>query len=138
MLVLKSNLIKIKTIMNLPKNLKYSKDHEWVKVDGNKAYIGITDYAQDKLGDVVYVEVPEVGTVVEAGDQFIVLESVKAASDVYAPISGTVVEVNEELEDNPALINESAYDAWIVVIDMSIPNELDSLLSAEEYKEMYE
>lgn len=124
--------------MKLLEELKYVDSHEWVKVDGNKAYIGITDYAQDKLGDVVYVEVPEVGTVVEAGDQFIVLESVKAASDVYAPISGTVVEVNEELEDNPALINESAYDAWIVVIDMSIPNELDSLLSAEEYKEMYE
>ena len=124
--------------MKLLEELKYVDSHEWVKVDGNKAYIGITDYAQDKLGDVVYVEVPEVGTVVEAGDQFIVLESVKAASDVYAPISGTVVEVNEELEDNPALINESAYDAWIVVIDMSIPNELDSLLSAEEYQEMYE
>ena len=81
---------------------------------------------------------PEVGTVVEAGDQFIVLESVKAASDVYAPISGTVVEVNEELEDNPALINESAFDAWIVAIDMSMPTEVDSLLSAEEYQQIYE
>jgi glycine cleavage system H protein len=82
--------------------------------------------------------VPEVGTVVEAGDQFVVLESVKAASDVYAPVSGTVVEVNEELEDNPALINESAYDAWIVAIDMSMPTEVDSLLSAEEYEELCE
>ncbi len=124
--------------MKLLEELKYVDSHEWVKVEGNKAYIGITDYAQDQLGDVVYVEVPEVGTVVEAGDQFVVLESVKAASDVYAPISGTVVEVNEELEDNPALINESAYDSWIVVIDMSMPTELDSLLSAEEYQEMYE
>lgn len=124
--------------MKLLEELKYVDSHEWVKVEGNKAYIGITDYAQDQLGDVVYVEVPEVGTVVEAGDQFVVLESVKAASDVYAPISGTVVEVNEELEDNPALINESAYDAWIVVIDMSVPTELDGLLSAEEYQEMYE
>lgn len=124
--------------MKLLEELKYVESHEWVRVEGNKAYIGITDYAQDKLGDVVYVEVPEVGTIVEAGDQFVVLESVKAASDVYAPISGTVVEVNEELEDNPALINESAFDAWIVAIDMSMPNEIDSLLSAEEYEEMYE
>ncbi len=124
--------------MKLLEDLKYAESHEWVRVEGNKAYIGITDYAQDKLGDVVYVEVPEVGTVVEAGDQFVVLESVKAASDVYAPISGTVIEVNEELEDNPALINESAFDAWIVVIDMSMPTEVDSLLSAEEYKQIYE
>lgn len=124
--------------MKLLEDLKYAESHEWVRIEGNKAYIGITDYAQDKLGDVVYVEVPEVGTVVEAGDQFVVLESVKAASDVYAPISGIVVEVNEELEDNPALINESAYDAWIVAIDMSIPTEVNSLLSSEEYQQIYE
>ena len=124
--------------MKLLEDLKYVESHEWVRVEGNKAYIGITDYAQDKLGDVVYVEVPDVGTVVEAGDQFVVLESVKAASDVYAPISGTVVEVNEELEDNPALINESAFDAWIVAIYMSMPTEVDSLLSSEEYEQIYE
>lgn len=124
--------------MKLLEDLKYVESHEWVRVEGNKAYIGITDYAQDKLGDVVYVEVPDVGTVVEAGDQFVVLESVKAASDVYAPISGTVVEVNEELEDNPALINESAFDAWIVAIDMSMPTEVNSLLSSEEYAQIYE
>ena len=124
--------------MKLLEDLKYVESHEWVRVEGNKAYIGITDYAQDKLGDVVYVEVPEVGTVVEAGDQFVVLESVKAASDVYAPISGTVVEVNEELEDNPALINESAFDAWIVAIDMSMPTEVNRLLSSEEYAQIYE
>jgi len=124
--------------MKLLEELKYAESHEWVKVEVNKAYIGITDYAQDKLGDVVYVEMPEVGTIVEAGDQFVVLESVKAASDVYAPISGTVVEVNDELEENPALINESAYDAWIVAIDMSLPEETDSLLSAEEYKSICE
>lgn len=124
--------------MKLLEDLKYVESHEWVRVEGNKAYIGITDYAQDKLGDVVYVEVPDVGTVVEAGDQFVVLESVKAASDVYAPISGTVVEVNEELEDNPALINESAFDAWIVAIDMSIPTEVNRLLSSEEYAQIYE
>ena len=124
--------------MKLLQELKYVESHEWVRVEENKAYVGITDYAQDQLGDIVYVEVPEVGTVVEAGDQFIVLESVKAASDVYAPVSGIVVEVNEELEDNPALINESAFDAWIVAIDMSMPTEIDSLLSAEEYEELCE
>ncbi len=124
--------------MKLLQELKYVESHEWVRVEENKAYVGITDYAQDQLGDIVYVEVPEVGTVVEAGDQFIVLESVKAASDVYAPVSGIVVEVNEELEDNPALINESAFDAWIVSIDMSMSNEIDSLLSAEEYEELCE
>ncbi|HBC31537.1 MAG TPA: glycine cleavage system protein GcvH, partial [Clostridiales bacterium] len=106
--------------MKLLQELKYVESHEWIRIEENKAYVGITDYAQDQLGDIVYVEIPKVGTVVEAGDQFIVLESVKAASDVYAPVSGTVVEVNDELEDNPALINESAYDAWIVAIDMSM------------------
>jgi len=124
--------------MKLLPELKYVESHEWVRVEENKAYVGITDYAQEQLGDIVYVEVPEVGTVVEAGDQFVVLELVKAASDVYAPVSGTVVEVNEELKDNPALINESAYDAWIVAIDMSMPTEVDSLLSAEEYEELCE
>ncbi len=124
--------------MKLLQELKYVESHEWVRIEENKAYVGITDYAQDQLGDIVYVEIPKVGTVVEAGDQFIVLESVKAASDVYAPVSGTVVEVNDELEDNPALINESAYDAWIVAIDMSMPTEIDSLLSAEEYEELCE
>jgi glycine cleavage system H protein len=109
-----------------------------VRVEENKAYVGITDYAQDKLGDIVYVELPEVGTIVEAGDQFVVLESVKAASDVYAPVSGTVIEVNEELVENPTLINESAYDAWIVAIDMSMPTEIDNLLTAEEYEEFCE
>lgn len=124
--------------MKLLKELKYAESHEWVKVDGNKAYVGITDYAQDHLGEVVYAELPEVGTEVEAGDQFVVLESVKAASDVYAPISGTVVEVNEEVVDNPALINESAYDAWFVVLEMSQPTETDKLLSADDYEKLYQ
>lgn len=124
--------------MKLLQELKYAESHEWVKVDGNKAYIGITDYAQDHLGEVVYAELPEVGTTVEAGDQFVVLESVKAASDVYAPVSGTVVEVNEELVDNPGMINESAYDAWFVVIDMAHPTEVDNLLSADDYKNTLE
>lgn len=123
--------------MKLLNELKYAESHEWVKVDGNKAYIGITDYAQHELGEVVYVELPEVGTTVEAGDQCIVLESVKAASDVYSVIGGTIVEVNEELVDNPGLINESAYDAWIIAVDMTDPSEVNNLMSAEDYENMY-
>lgn len=124
--------------MMLFDELKYTESHEWVKIEGNKAYVGITDYAQDKLGDIVYVEVPEIGTMVEAGEPFIVLESVKADSDVYAPVSGIVTEVNDELENNPALINESAYDTWIVVIDMSMPAEADDLLSLQDYEKLCE
>ena len=124
--------------MKLLNELKYAESHEWVKVEGNKAYIGITDYAQDHLGEVVYVELPETGTIVEAGDQCIVLESVKAASDVYSPVGGTVVEINEELADNPGLINESAYDAWLIAVDMSVPTEVNNMLSAEEYENMYQ
>lgn len=123
--------------MKLLKELKYAESHEWVRVEGNKAYIGVTDYAQHELGEVVYAELPEVDTTVEAGDQFVVLESVKAASDVYAPVAGTVVEVNQEVIDNPALINESAYEAWFVVIEMSNPTDVEKLLSAEEYENMY-
>ena len=124
--------------MKLLSELKYAESHEWVRVEGNKAYIGITDYAQEHLGEVVYVELPEVDTTVEMGDQFVVLESVKAASDVYAPISGTVVEVNEELVDNPGHINESSYDAWFVAIEMTDPSEVDKLLSAEDYEKLYQ
>lgn len=124
--------------MKLLNELKYAQSHEWVKTENEKAYIGITDYAQENLGEVVFVELPEVGSNVEVGDQFIVLESVKAASDVYSPISGIVVKINEELADNPGLINESAYDAWLVVIEMKDPKEVESLLSAEDYKKLYE
>lgn len=124
--------------MKLLDELKYAESHEWVKVEGNKAYVGITDYAQSHLGEVVYVELPEVTATVEAGDQFVVLESVKAASDVYAPISGTVVEVNEELVDNPGLINESPYEAWFVVIEMANTDETANLLSAEDYEKVCE
>ena len=124
--------------MKLLNEMKYSASHEWVKVDGNKAYIGITDYAQDHLGEVVFIELPEAGTVVATGDQFVVLESVKAASDVYTPISGTIIEVNEELADNPGLINESPYDAWFVAVEMSQPEEAEKLLSAEDYEKSCE
>lgn len=124
--------------MKLLNELKYAESHEWVKVEGNKAYVGITDYAQSHLGEVVYVELPEVTATFGAGDQFVVLESVKAASDVYAPVSGTVVEVNEELIDNPGLINESPYEAWFVVIEMTNPDEVANLLSAEDYEKVCE
>ena len=124
--------------MKVLESLKYSESHEWVRVEGNKAYIGITDYAQDHLGDVVYVDLPEIDTTVELGDQCIVLESVKAASDVFSPLSGTVVEINEELIDNPSLINESPYDSWLIAIDMTRPTEINSLLSAEDYKNICE
>ncbi len=124
--------------MKLLKELKYVESHEWVKVEGSKAYIGITDYAQDHLGEVVYAELPEVGATVEKGDQFVVLESVKAASDVYAPLSGTIVEINEELADSPEKINESPYDAWFAVIEMSNPDEAQSLLTSEDYEKICE
>jgi len=124
--------------MKVLEELKYAESHEWVRVEGNKAYIGISDYAQDHLGEVVYVDLPEVDTVVEVGDQFVVLESVKAASDVFAPVSGTVVKVNEELLDNPGLINEGPYEAWLVVIEMANSTDVDDLLSSIDYEKICE
>ena len=104
--------------MNVPKELKYSQDHEWVKVDGKRATVGITDFAQDQLGDVVFVEVPKVGTAVIVGKAFSVVESVKAVSDIYAPVSGVVVAVNEALNDTPETVNKDPYgEGWIAVID---------------------
>lgn len=120
--------------MKVVDGLFYSEDHEWVKVDGNKAYIGITDYAQHELGEIVFVELPEIDVELSAGDDFCVIESVKAASDSYLPISGTIVEVNTELEDNPQILNESAYDNHIVVVEMSDPSELENLMDADAYK----
>lgn len=124
--------------MNIVEGLKYTKSHEWVRVEGNKAYIGISDYAQGQMGEVVFVELPEVEQEVSAGDQFAVLESVKAVSDAYVPVSGKVVEVNEELLDSPELINETPYEAHIAVVEMSNESELDELLSASDYKEIIE
>ena len=122
--------------MPYPDELRYSKEHEWVKLEGSNARIGITDYAQDELGDVVYVELPEVGLEVSANDAFITVESVKAASDVYAPVSGVVLEVNGELENQPELVNASAHDeGWMAVIEMSDPSEFDKLMTAEEYED---
>ena len=123
--------------MNIPKELKYSKDHEWVKTEGKQAMVGITDFAQSQLGDVVFVEVPVVGAKVEAGAAFSVVESVKAVSDIYAPVSGVVVKVNDALTDAPELINQDAYgEGWIAVIEMSDPAQLDKLLDSAEYEKV--
>jgi glycine cleavage system H protein len=121
--------------MNIKENLKYAKTHEWVRVEGEFAYIGISDFAQSELGDIVYVDVPTVGENIAKGDVFGTIEAVKTVSDVYLPISGEVLEFNEALATNPELINKDPYgEGWIVKIKMSNPAELESLLSAEEYK----
>jgi len=121
--------------MTYPSELKYTKEHEWVREEDGKARMGITDYAQSELGDIVYVELPQVGREVKRSEAFITVESVKAASDVYAPVSGKVVEINQELEDHPELVNQSPYErGWMAVIEMRDPTELDELLSAEEYE----
>jgi len=121
--------------MEFPEELKYTAEHEWVLVEGNLAVIGITDFAQDSLGDVVFVELPEVGTEVTTGKAFGVVESVKAVSDVYAPVSGTVEEINEELPDAPEIMNTSPYgDGWMIKIRMSDPGELDGLMDAAAYQ----
>ncbi|TCS83997.1 glycine cleavage system protein GcvH [Tepidibacillus fermentans] len=119
----------------LRQDLKYSKEHEWVEVLGdNKVRIGITDYAQNSLGDIVFVEVPGVGDEVTANETMGSVESVKAVSDVYCPVTGKVVEINESLEEAPEVINEDPYGkGWMVVVEISDPSELDQLLSAEEY-----
>jgi len=113
--------------------LYYSESHEYVKVEGEYGYIGITDYAQKELGNVVYVDMPEVDDEVEAGEEFGAVESVKAASDLNTPVSGTVVEVNEALEDEPGLINKDAFANWIIKVKMSDAGELDKLMNAEAY-----
>lgn len=118
----------------MPDNsLKYSKEHEWVRTDGNKAYIGITDFAQKALGSIVFVELPEVGSHIGAGDVLGAVESVKAASDIYSPVTGTVAEVNESLSDSPESINENADQCWIAVIEMENLGELDELMDREAY-----
>ena len=122
--------------MEFPEDLKYSKEHEWVLVEGNIATVGITDFAQDQLGDIVFVELPAVGDKVSKEDAFGVVESVKAVSDIYAPVSGKVLEVNDDLPENPEMVNEDAYgDGWMIKIEMSDPDELQDLMTAAEYEE---
>lgn len=125
--------------MALPNDLKYSEDHEWVKVDGNTVTIGITDFAQGELGDIVFVELPEEGDDLEQGESFGSVESVKTVSELYAPLNGKIVEVNEELEDSPELVNESPYEeAWIIKVELEDSSQLDNLLDADGYKAVIE
>ncbi len=123
--------------MNIPQELKYSNDHEWVRVEGELVVIGITDFAQAQLGDVVFVELPNEGRVLKAGESLSVIESVKAVSDIYAPVSGKIVKVNEALADNPELINQAAYgEGWIAVIELADRSELDGLLDNDAYAQL--
>ena len=116
--------------------LYYSESHEWVKVEGNVAVIGITDFAQHAMGDLSYVDMPEVDDELEKGEEFGAVESVKAASDLYSPVSGTVIEINEELEDAPELLNQDAFANWIIKVEMSDPSELEALMDATAYEAM--
>lgn len=120
--------------MSFPNELYYSNEHAWVKVDGDEAYIGISNFAQEQLGEILFVEMPEVEDEITVGKAFGVVESSKKASDLIAPISGEVLEVNEKLDDEPEYINENAYDAWIVKVKISDKNEIDNLLNASVYE----
>ena len=122
--------------MEVPENLLYTQEHEWIRVDGNNAIVGITQFAQDKLGDIFFVELPEIGTLIEQETPFGVVESVKTVSDLYAPISGTVKAVNQDLESNPEQVNNEPYGSgWIIEIEISDKNELEKLMSPEKYIE---
>lgn len=121
--------------MNIPGNLKYTEDHEWLKVDGDVATIGITDYAQKELGDIVYVEVETVGETLAAGDTFGTVEAVKTVADIFMPVAGEIIEFNDGLSDQPELINSAPYEeGWVIKIKMTDPSEVNNLLSAEDYK----
>ncbi|WP_369040897.1 glycine cleavage system protein GcvH [Staphylococcus chromogenes] len=123
--------------MAVPSELKYSKEHEWVKVEGNIATIGITDFAQNELGDIVFVELPEVDDEVSEGETFGSVESVKTVSELYSPVSGKITEINEDLEDEPEAVNESPYEkAWMVKVELSDESELEALMDANGYQEM--
>ena len=123
--------------MEIPPVLKYSKEHEWVATEASVATIGITDYAQDQLGEIVYVELPAVGDKISKDDPFGVVESVKAVSDIYAPVSGTVIEINEDLPESPEVVNEDPYgDGWLIKVKISDATELDDLMDNEEYEEL--
>ena len=119
---------------NVMNDCLYTKSHEYVRIEGLYAYVGITDYAQQQLGNVVYVDMPEVGDEITAEEEFGAVESVKAASDLISPVSGTVEEINEDLEDNPELINEDAFKNWIIKVKLSDKSELDNLLTPEQYQ----
>lgn len=123
--------------MNIPADLKYTKEHEWLKIEGNTATVGITDYAQGELGDVVFVELPAVGNEVKIMNAFGTVEAVKAVSEIFSPISGRIVEINSLLEDDPMIINRDPYgDGWMIKIDASDPSELEKLLTSEQYSSL--
>ena len=124
--------------MKVMDDLFYTKDHEWLKIEGEFGYVGIADYAQDQLGSIVFVELPEEDEEIEAGEPFGAIESVKAATDIYAPIDGTVVECNYDLEDEPELINENSYENWIIKIKIDDESQKDDLMNSDEYKEYLE
>ncbi|MDH4168888.1 MAG: glycine cleavage system protein GcvH [Acidimicrobiia bacterium] len=125
--------------MNVPEDLRYSSDHEWAQLDGSRARVGITDYAQDALGDVVFVELPEVGSPIEAGASVGEVESTKSVSDIYAPLSGTVVQVNDALGESPELLNDDPYgDGWIMVVEVADESQFDALLDPVAYRALTE
>jgi len=123
--------------MSLPQDLKYTKEHEWVKIDGNSVTIGITNHAQGELGDIIFIEFPDLDQAIEKDDPFGTIEAVKTVADLFAPVSGIITEINDTLEDSPETINKDAFgDGWIVKIAISDASELDDLLSAEQYAEL--
>ena len=125
--------------MDIPEDLRYSADHEWARVEGGEVRVGITDYAQDALGDVVFVDLPEVGATVKRGESFSEVESTKSVSEIYAPVAGTISQVNAELSENPARLNEDPYgDGWICAITVDDSSQLDELLDAEGYRALIE
>ncbi|MCD4724113.1 MAG: glycine cleavage system protein GcvH [Bacteroidales bacterium] len=125
--------------MNIPDNLKYTKDHEWVKIDGDEALIGITEFAQKELGDIVFIEVETEGESLDAGEAFGTIEAVKTVSDLFMPLAAEVLEFNEELESNPEIVNKDPYgEGWIIKIKITDPAGLDELLDADSYKELIE
>ena len=125
--------------MNIPENLKYTVDHEWVMIEGEKAKVGITDYAQDALGDVVFVDIPELGKRVTVGETVTEVESTKSVSDIYAPLEGEIIEINQELDDSPELLNGDPYgEGWIFILKLSETTSTESLLSAKDYRELVE
>ncbi len=124
--------------MNIPSDLKYTEGHEWIRVEGNVGYVGITDHAQHELGDIVYVELPEIDTEIESKEEATNIESVKAAAPVYSPVSGKIVKINEDLEDSSELLNTDAYGAYIFAVEMTDKSEIDSLMDAAAYEEFLE
>lgn len=123
--------------MNIPANLKFTEDHEWLKVEGNEAYIGVSDFAQHELGDIVFIEVDTVGETIEREESFGTIEAVKTVSDLFMPVSGEILEFNAKLESNPELVNKDPYgEGWIVKIKMTDPSQVNNLLSADDYKKI--